>query len=99
MKTATIAVRVDADLKARLEAMFRSLGITLSDAINIFLHKAEMTGGIPFPVAQVPNGVETFTEQDVRTMLAQARADSEAGVPTLSHAEVFGALRAKYGSK
>ena len=41
-KTASINVRVTKDVKAQAEELFASFGITLSDAINMFLHKSLM---------------------------------------------------------
>ena len=38
-KTATINVRVDPDLKARVEKLYGSFGLSVTDAINIFLHQ------------------------------------------------------------
>ncbi|MDD6346471.1 MAG: type II toxin-antitoxin system RelB/DinJ family antitoxin [Lachnospiraceae bacterium] len=61
-KTANINVRIEPETKQRAEALFAGFGITLSDAINIFLRKAIMDGGLPFdmrygdgrPTADVP---------------------------------------------
>ena len=47
-KTANINVRIDPEVKKEAENVFSSFGITLSDAINIFLRKSIMSGGIPF---------------------------------------------------
>ena len=53
-KTATINVRVDPGVKANAESTFSHFGITLSDAINIFLHQSIMEGGLPFEMKR-PN--------------------------------------------
>ena len=47
-KTANINVRIDPETKASAEQLFSSFGITVTDAINIFLHKSLMEGGLPF---------------------------------------------------
>lgn len=47
-KTANITVRTDPATKERAEKLFSSFGITVSDAINIFLKKSIMEGGLPF---------------------------------------------------
>ena len=39
-KTANINVRIDPKTKASAEQLFSSFGITVTDAINIFLHKS-----------------------------------------------------------
>lgn len=58
-KTANINVRIDPDVKADAEALFSDFGITLTDAINIFLHKSLMEGGLPFEVKQPRYNAET----------------------------------------
>jgi DNA-damage-inducible protein J len=46
----TIQVRTDDRTKTASTALFERLGITMSDAINLFLRQAVMRGGIPFPL-------------------------------------------------
>jgi len=52
MKTATLSIRVDPSVKAQAEATFAPLGLSVAEAINIFLHKANLEGGLPFSVTQ-----------------------------------------------
>lgn len=49
-RTAAINMRVEPEVKSQAESLFSSLGLTLTDAINIFLHKSIDEGGIPFDV-------------------------------------------------
>lgn len=58
-KTASINVRVDPATKAKAEKLFADFGISVTDAINIFLHKAIMVGGLPFDVRQPHYNAET----------------------------------------
>lgn len=58
-KTANINVRIDPETKSSAEELFASLGITITDAINIFLRKSIMEGGIPFEVKNPRYGRET----------------------------------------
>lgn len=58
-KTASINVRVTEDVKSRAEALFNSFGLTLSDAINVFLHKSLMVDGLPFDLKQPKYNKET----------------------------------------
>lgn len=51
-KTAAISMRVDPELKREAESVFNSFGLTLTQAINVFLHKSVMEGGLPFDVRQ-----------------------------------------------
>ena len=47
-KTASISLRIEPAVKAQLEALYASFGISVTDAINIFLHTSLMEGGFPF---------------------------------------------------
>jgi DNA-damage-inducible protein J len=58
-KTANINVRIDPETKSKAEKLFNSFGITVSDAINIFLKKSIMEGGLPFEVKQPQFNQET----------------------------------------
>lgn len=51
-KTATINIRVDPVTKSTAEKLFASFGITITDAVNMFLHKSIMEGGLPFELKQ-----------------------------------------------
>ena len=58
-KTANITIRIDPETKANAEQLFSSFGITVTDAISIFLHKSIMEGGLPFEVKQPRFNAET----------------------------------------
>ncbi len=47
-KTANINIRIEPDIKAQAEAVYRSFGISVTDAINVFLRASIMNGGFPF---------------------------------------------------
>ena len=49
-KTDTIHLRVDPVLKANAEALLTQLGISTTEAINIFLNQVVLNGGLPFEV-------------------------------------------------
>ena len=49
-KSTTFTFRLNPDVKQEAAELFESLGITLSDAINLFLHQAIKEGGLPFEV-------------------------------------------------
>jgi len=58
-KTANLNIRIDPDTKSDAEQLFSSFGITVTDAINIFLHQSLMVGGLPFDVKQPRFNTET----------------------------------------
>ena len=70
-KTANINVRIDPETKASAEQLFSSFGITVTDAINIFLHKSLMEGGLPFEMKQPRFNSETeMAIEEARLIMA-----------------------------
>ncbi|NQU64248.1 MAG: type II toxin-antitoxin system RelB/DinJ family antitoxin [SAR324 cluster bacterium] len=49
-KTTTISVRMDADLKNDAESILVSLGLTPSQAINVFYKQITFQKGLPFSI-------------------------------------------------
>jgi len=56
-KTASINIRVDQEIKQKAELLYKSFGLTISDAINIFLHQSINHGGLPFELRHLKNNV------------------------------------------
>jgi DNA-damage-inducible protein J len=55
-KTAVINVRTEPDIKAQVENLYKSMGVSLSDAINMFLYKSLDFNGLPFELCrEIPN--------------------------------------------
>ena len=63
MATTPTQVRIDADIKKEATALFASLGLDMSSAVNIFLHQCILRGGLPFAV-EVP----LYSEKTLRAM-------------------------------
>jgi DNA-damage-inducible protein J len=53
-KTEVINTRVDPKIKRAVTAILKPIGLTTTDAINIFLHQVIIHEGLPFPVRK-PN--------------------------------------------
>ncbi|HEB29500.1 MAG TPA: type II toxin-antitoxin system RelB/DinJ family antitoxin [Spirochaetes bacterium] len=53
-KTATVRARIEPDLKEEVENLFHELGLSTTDAINIFYKQVKLRHGFPFEVA-IPN--------------------------------------------
>ena len=45
-----ITVRVDSETRRAADELFRSCGISMAAAINLFLHRSVQENGLPFPV-------------------------------------------------
>ena len=53
-KTAILRTRVDSQRKSAAEAVFKKLGISMGDAISIFLNQVSIQKAIPFPLTTQP---------------------------------------------
>ena len=58
-KSANLNIRIDPQTKKGAEQLYSSFGITLSDAVNIFLRKSLLEGGLPFEMKQPRYNAET----------------------------------------
>jgi len=67
MKNTNYNIRISPELKAQAEVTFGLFGLNLSEAITVFLHKAVMAHGFPFPV--------TCAEPNAETLAALQEAD------------------------
>lgn len=62
-KTATVRARIEAELKKEVEILFRKLGLSTTEAINIFYRQVKLRQGLPFPVI-IPNKTTTQVIED-----------------------------------
>jgi len=70
-KSATLHMRIDPETKSNAEQLFSAFGITISDAVLIFLRQSLMVGGLPFEVRQPRYNVETETAiQEARDIMS-----------------------------
>ena len=49
--TANITIRMDADVKARADALFAEFGMNMSTAFNVFVRQTLREGRIPFDIS------------------------------------------------
>lgn len=75
-KTANINVRIDPETKSSAEKLFSSFGITVTDAINIFLRKSIMEGGLPFEMKQPRYNTETETAMNEARAIMDGKVQS-----------------------
>ncbi|MCX6055449.1 MAG: type II toxin-antitoxin system RelB/DinJ family antitoxin [Chloroflexi bacterium] len=75
-KTAVMSARVSPDLKYRTEKLFTSLGLTVSEAFNLFLNQADLRQGLPFAV-EIPNEETRKAIEDSRAGIDLHRVKDE----------------------
>ncbi|MBU9745298.1 type II toxin-antitoxin system RelB/DinJ family antitoxin [Diplocloster agilis] len=69
-ETTSIQIRIHPETKERAEKLFADMGITLSDAIDLFLCKSIAAGGLPFDEKQPLYNTETeVSMQEARDIL------------------------------
>ena len=85
-KTETLHIRLDPGVKDAVEDMLHSLGMTTSEAVNIFFHQILLHQGLPFAVKR-PNA---------ETLAAMEEVEAGAGLlgPYHSAREVMEELNA-----
>ena len=60
VKTANFSMRIDQDKKSSLELLYGSLGMSLTEAVNVFFEKSLNVGGIPFDLRMENYSRETL---------------------------------------
>ncbi len=87
MKTSTYNIRLDPAVKADAEKTFEVFGLTLSEAITVFLHKSIMERGFPFDVkAEKPNTMLQSSLREADIILENPNVKGYASIDALNAA-------------
>ena len=71
-KNANLYIRTEQEVKDEAEKIFQSFGVTITDAVNIFLRKSIMVRGIPFDLIQSNPNQETLNAiQEIENMISE----------------------------
>ena len=68
-KTTTFQMRINPEVKSRVEEIYSRCGMTLTDAINVFLQQTLNIEGMPLIVTQ--NSREAIKQQAVSILMAE----------------------------
>ena len=74
---ATVQVRMDSELKAQVENLYRSLGTSFAEAVRIFAQQSIREGGMPFRPAL--KSWDELTEDEINAKLSRSQVDIAAG--------------------
>lgn len=74
---ATLQIRMNSDLKAQVEELYRNMGTSFAEAVRIFAQQSLREGGMPF--RPTLKAWEDMTAQDINAKLLQSEADIAAG--------------------
>jgi DNA-damage-inducible protein J len=59
-KTASLNIRLDEDIKKTAEKVYAHYGLSLAEAVTVFIHQSCNIGGLPFDLRPMRPNVETF---------------------------------------
>ena len=79
MATLSYTHRIDPDLRAKSEAIYAALGMSLGTAINVFLRKSVAVGGFPFDVR-----LDVPARETIEAMLEAERVAKDPEVEAFS---------------
>ena len=80
-KTANLNIRIDPKTKEEAEKLFSNFGITITDAVNLFLHQSLLSRGLPFSVKlPEPNAATLAAMKEIEEMIAKKSSTSSQGV-------------------
>lgn len=71
--TKMLHIRVDEELSEDANAIYRSLGLSMSEAIRLFLHRSVVTQGVPLEL-KVPNATTLEALEEARQMRLAKKA-------------------------
>ncbi|MCL2628909.1 MAG: type II toxin-antitoxin system RelB/DinJ family antitoxin [Oscillospiraceae bacterium] len=95
-KTASLSIRVDPETKSTVDVIFSRFGITIADAVNIFLHKSIMVGGLPFDMTLPQYNEETLSAMQEANDIASGKVNAKS---YSSLAELNAELDAEYAEE
>lgn len=73
----TMQIRMNSDLKAQVEELYRNLGTSFAEAVRIFAQQSLREGGMPFrPTMKT---WEEMTAEEIDTKLAKSESDIASG--------------------
>ena len=98
-KTANLYARIEPDVKEQAEKVLAALGISASNAINMFYKQIILQRGLPFEVkipAEKPLDTSTLSEVQMDAELRKGYQDMQTG-KTKSLKTAFSDIREDYG--
>lgn len=76
-KTSTFQMRINPEIKEQLESIYARNGLTLTDAINVFLQQSLHAEGLPFLVS--PDNQEFMKAKATKILMAELQKGIDSG--------------------
>lgn len=71
-KTSSFQMRINPEVKSQAESIFATYGLTLTDAVNIFIQQSLNTKGLPFLLS--PENAEYLKHKSVQRLMAEIQS-------------------------
>jgi len=68
-KTSSLYIRIDPQVKSDVEAIYSQYGMSITDAINVFLYQSKNIGGLPFNLRPVKSTLRQSTSASMKGIL------------------------------
>ena len=68
-KTGSFQMRINPEIKAQVESIYATYGLTLTDAVNIFIQQSLNTKGLPFLLS--PENAEYLKAKSVQRLMSE----------------------------
>ena len=76
-KTASLSIRIDPEAKSAADTIYSRFGISIADAVNIFIHKSIIVGGLPFDMTLPMYNQETLAAMQEARDIADGKIQSK----------------------
>ena len=78
VKSATVRARIEPSLKEDVEQLFKQMGLTTTEAINLFYRQAKLRQSLPIDVV-IPNKTteKVFKDTDANRMLIRCKSPDD----------------------
>lgn len=81
-KTATLSIRIEPKTKSQAEKIFSRLGLTMTDAVNVFFRQCIRDRALPFRPSldrpEIPNDETLAAMREIEQAIADERAGKRA---------------------
>ena len=91
-KTDMFRLRINPDVREEIEKIYEKNGLTLTQAINIFIQQSINAGGLPFAVTEY--NAEYIKAQSMKRLMAELDAGKNSG-DVIDEADVYKLLEVK----
>lgn len=98
-KTSNVFVRVEPKTKEQAEIILNKLGLSMSNAVELFLKQVVINKGIPFEIKLSPKHppcIDDLTKEEIDALIQEGVDDVEAG-RVYTQDEVKMILKKTYG--